>query len=363
MPLVAADGQGAEPLPAGDQRDGEPLHRPADRHLRRASRGLPQPGLDRVRPGLLQHPVKLRQHRLVGVAGRGEPQPAPLVGGVHHAPLAEPGHHQLWDERHRQLDVQGLGEQLARLGEEGQPGRPADVRPAQPVVLEVQREPFGGQHRQWPGVRRWRRVQLELAGVRPVHGEWDHEQLVVRPRLPAVPGEHLAALAVAPVQPDHAAGGAHHLGEPGQQLGRELRQRIVRVRVGVGLHQLAHRGGARGAARRVRGGDRRRVLGRHRPDGVLAVVPVEPEPHTLPGGQVGGAPPAGEVVDQQQPAPTLGHLGDVRADVAYADHQLLDRAGREVGDRDGQPRIVRFDLDVQLGTRVLHRVGGEFRGE
>jgi len=82
---------------------------------------------------------------------------------VHGAPLAEPGHHELRDERHGQFDVERLGEQFTGLGQERQPGGAAYVGAAQPVVLQVQRQPFGGQYGEWPGVRRGRRVQLQLA--------------------------------------------------------------------------------------------------------------------------------------------------------------------------------------------------------
>ena len=47
----------------------------------------------------------------------------------------------------------------------------------------------------------------------------------------------------------------------------------------------------------------------------------------------------------------------------HADHQLVHRAGGEVGDRHGQPGLVGHDLDVQFGAGVFDRVGGELGGE
>ena len=166
----------------------------AERHLRAGPRGLPQPGEHRVGPALLQHGVQPRQHRLVGVAGGGEAEPAPLVGRVHRAPLPEPGHDELGDQRHRQVDVERLGEQLARLGEERQPALPAQVGPAQPVVLQVQREPFGDQLARAAGrTPRARRPAPAHPTYGRLHGQ-RHPELVVAVGAggAAVPGQHAA---------------------------------------------------------------------------------------------------------------------------------------------------------------------------
>jgi len=195
-----------------------------------------------------------------------------------------------------------------------------------------------------------------------VHRQRYAQQFVALARWAAVPGEDLGAESVAPVQPDRATGGAHHLGDPGQQPGGELGQRLVGVRVGGELHQVAHGFGARRTvAVPVRFGDAQRA-GR-RPGGPAGAGPVQAEPDALAGGQVGRAPPAGEVVDEQQPAPSGGHLGDVGRGVAHTDDQLVDRAGGEVGDGHGEAGAVGVDLDVQFGTRVFDGVGGQLGGE
>ena len=137
----------------------------AERHLAcpagtpRAAGPGPSPARSRPAPRAARG-----SDRLVGVRGGGELELAPLVGGVHRAPLAQPGHHELRDQRHGQVDVERLGEQLAGLGEEGQPGLPAQVGAAQPVVLQVAAR--AARRPGWPAAGRTptgERVQLQLA--------------------------------------------------------------------------------------------------------------------------------------------------------------------------------------------------------
>ena len=137
--LVPADRERAEPLPAGDQRRprSPPIGAPSGtwRRSRDASRSRAWiESRRRSRASALCSCGSADSSAWVAAASCSRPH---VVGGVHRAPLAEPGHHELRDQRHGQVDVERLGEQLAGLGQERQPGLPAPVGPAQPVVLQV----------------------------------------------------------------------------------------------------------------------------------------------------------------------------------------------------------------------------------
>jgi len=258
---------------------------------------------------------------------------------------------------HGQVHVERLGEQLAGLGQEGQPGLPAQVGAAEAVVLQVQREALGDDGGQRLGVPGGRGVQFQLAGVRPVHRQRHPDGVGVLARLPAVPRQQLPPGTVAAVEPHHPAGRAGQAGQPGQQVGREVGERLVGLPSRVDLQQRGQRADARGARRQP-------VSRRHQRGGRLhRDVALQAEPHALAGALVHRAPARGEVVDQQQAAAALGDLADVHALVAGADRELLDGAGREVGDRHGQPGPVGADLDVQLGVGVHHRVRRELGGQ
>ncbi len=156
--------------------------------------------------------------RLVGVRGRGQAQLAATLGDVHGAPLAEARHDQLRYQGEGQLDVERLGEQLARLGQERQPGPPLGVGPAQPVdsraAARAVRRSSDGQRLGY------------ASGPAPVTTSSPHHGLVQPQRQPetgvAGPG-HPAdrgdrSRPVALVDHDRDAGRPDHLAQPAQHL-------------------------------------------------------------------------------------------------------------------------------------------------
>ena len=308
-------------------------------------------------PGLGQRRVQLRHGRLVGVRGGGQLQPAPRVRGVHRAPLAQPGHHQLRDQRHRQVHVERLGEQLTGLGQERQPGLPAQVGAAQPVVLQVQREPLGDDGGQRLGVAdRARRP----APARPAYGRCtvSGTRMVAASSRGARP---YRASNCRPV-PSPRSSRTTPPAAPVSRASRDSRSMAKSARPSSVLRSGSICSSAVSAPTLGVSASSTLSAGTRRA-GAGAAPALQPEPDALAGALVHGAPAAGEVVDQQQPATTLRNLADVHGLVLRADRELLDRAGGEVGHRDGEAGRVGGDLDVQLGVGVHHRVRGEFGGQ
>jgi hypothetical protein len=209
----------------------------------------------------------------------------------------------------------------------------------------VQREALGGQPGERSGVPGGRDVELQLPGVRPVDAERHPQQLGAGAGLAAVPSQQLRPAALAAVEAHGTAGGAHQLGHAGEQVAGEVGERVVGVRLRRDLQQCGDRPGGR----RGRLGERA---------GGWPVLAVEPEPDALAGREVRGAPAAGEVVDQQQPAAAFRYVRDVYLVVARAGRQALRGGGLVVRHRHHQPRGARDDLDVELRAGVHDRVGG-----
>ena len=362
---AAADGQGAEPLPAGDQRDREALHR--RRRAGPAPRcGTPRAGGPGSTPARSRPAPRAAAGSIDSSAwrGRGQPQPAPLVGGVHRAPLAEPGHHQLRDQRHRQLDVQRLGEQLARLGQERQPGLPADVGPAQPVVLQVQRQPLGGERRQRLGrTPDGAASSSSSPGVRPVHRSGTRSSRCRRARRagrsgPAPGGRRPSPRSrrtAPPAAPTISASRASRLGR------RTRRARSSAYSSGaVCSRSLSALGARRGRSVLAVGGAPAGAAGRRSAPGRSSRNQTP-----LPVGRCSGAPAAGEVVDQQQAAARARQTSSISVESLRAPTVSSSTgAGGEVGDRDGQPD--RRSATTSMSSSVpacIDGVGGQLGGE
>ena len=367
-----AGAAGAGPPPgcraAGRGRSAGPRSPPS---ARRAAPGAALRDASRSRAWIESGPVSAStlcscgQHRLVGVAGRGQPQPAPLVGGVHRAPLAEPGHHELRDQRHGQLDVERLGEQLARLGQERQPGLPADVGPAQPVVLQVQREPLGGEHGQRPGVRRRARrpapARRRTGGARPAAPGAARRRRGAAGRSGPAPGGRCpsprSSRTTPPAAPTISA-------DPGQQARRRSRA-AARRRTGRGWSASARSSRRRSGAVPSTG---RRCAGRRATGGAGPVVArrraVQPEPDALAGGQVAWCPSGWR---SGRPAAGRGRARRPRRCRSVSLRAPTASSSTGPGAKSVtvtvSPIAVGDDLDVQLGAGVLDRVGGQLGGE
>jgi hypothetical protein len=214
---VAPHRQRTEPLAARGQWQREAVHRRRQRRLPAGADGVPQPGR---RSGRGQLGEQVGQGRLVAVRGRGELRLAPLVRGVDRTPLAEPRHDQPGDQGHGEVDLQGLGEQLARLRQEGQPRLAAQVGAAQPVVLQGQAQPLRGQLGERPHVAAGtgRHGQRELAAPGPGDGQRDPHLAAVARDPQAVLGQRHPPVAVAAVQQHHPGGGAQRPAQAAEQL-------------------------------------------------------------------------------------------------------------------------------------------------
>ena len=84
---------------------------------------------------------------------------------VHRAPAAQPWHDDLGHHRDRQVDVEGLAEQLAGLGEVGHPGPSALVHGAQPLRLHGHGHAVGDQLGEVAGALRRRRWTCHRRGA------------------------------------------------------------------------------------------------------------------------------------------------------------------------------------------------------
>ena len=208
-------GPSAAPAAALTDQLGEPLGQ-----LRRQARGA-------VR---VQHRAQLGQLVLVGVGERGQPQPAQGVDQVHGAPPAEPGDHDLRHHGDGEIDVEGLAEQLAGLGQVGHPGPPALVHAAQPLRLHRHRHPVGDQLGEVPGA-------LRVGGQRPGSGvvldaqgaaqRRGHRQPHLDDRPERTAGDRTAGAgqlggAAALVDLHADRGGLQQLAQPTDQLGDQL---------------------------------------------------------------------------------------------------------------------------------------------
>ena len=148
---------------------------------------------------------------------RGQLQPAGVVRGVYRAPAPQPGYHQPRDQGQRQLHVEGLGQQLADLGEERQPGTPLAVAALEPAVLHDVRQPLGGQLGERLPVRPVDRGQGQLAAPRLGQPQRDAYPVGGRHAV-AVPGDGTRAVAVRLVHEHDRAHRADQRTEPTQQL-------------------------------------------------------------------------------------------------------------------------------------------------
>ena len=142
----------------------------------------------------------------------GQLRHAETVGDVYRAPAAQPGHDELRDQRDGQVGVQGLGEQLADLGQVPDPAAAPMVVLAEPVGLDGHGDPLGGE----PAQRRRRRVgtagEAEPPAQRSAHRQRDDQRQ--RRVGGAIGGQGRLTCAVPAVEPDRGAGGADDLAQP-----------------------------------------------------------------------------------------------------------------------------------------------------
>ena len=358
VPGCRPDGERAEPLPAGDQR--RPRSPPAAAPsgtgvpVRMASRARASTESGPASPSVACSCGSIASSAWVAAASRSSP---PLVGGVHRAPLAEPRHHQLRDERQGQLDVERLGEQLAGLGEERQPGLPAHGRRGaagrSPGAARAARRPASASGRAYA-------VGAASSSSSPAHGRCT----AAAPGSASSPGAAAGRTAASMCGPAPSPASRRTTppaapissAEPGAAARRRSRPGASSA-CGSGLACSSALAPRRWARRRCRSvGARRASAGDRVPGPAGTTRPCRCAwwvvPQRLAKWSTSSSP-------RPRSASSAMSEGSSPADGAAGS----TGAGGEVDDRHGQAGRVGDDLDVQFGAGVHDRVGGQLGGQ
>ena len=323
---------------------------------------LPQPGLDRVRPGLGEHLVQLAA---APTRRRGWPRPAgagptrrwcaPRTTGRAGAPPAAGS--APWSARRRATGPAARSPRPGRSASSAGGRRPGAAGRS-PGAARAARPPARPAAGRTPRARRPVPARRRTAGDR----SGTRSSSSSGAGLPAVPGQHLRARRRRPGpagprrrprRPSRRAGpaGRRRTRAAGRRRtgpGRSASARSSRRRSG-GAVGPAGAGGAAPAAVGVRARRRSRA--------------VQPEPDALAGGQVVVPQRLAKWSTSSRPRPRSATSAMSVLSLRGPTVSSLDRSGGEVGDGHGQPGPVGHDLDVQFGAGVLDGVGGQLGGE
>ncbi len=217
-----ADREDAESLAAHDQRHRHPVQCGRQRAVLARIARVRQYALVRVE---VERPPDGHGLCLPGMSGAHDNRRTAVETPEDGTPFAEPWHEQARHERHRELDLQRLREQITRTGDERDLGAPPEVSGTQPLIVDHDGEGMGAQCRDLASMRGNR---LSAHGQRSVR-RWRQRQRDPY-RLDGVgvrgsrPGNLDATSAIGPIEHEfhrRVAGRGGHLGD---QPCRELRQ-------------------------------------------------------------------------------------------------------------------------------------------